>query len=72
MFLESVKDNTRLPLGVISTNLTFRTLIDPYWPLEGSEMSSFGVIQGWLILGVMLIDIRLSGCFDGKPVFVLK
>ena len=28
--------------GVISTNSTSRTLIDPSWPLEGSEMADFG------------------------------
>src|ERR1051325_788467 len=51
---------------VISTNSTFRTLIDPSWPLEGSQMVDFGVDYGWLILDATLIKIRLSGCF-GRP-----
>ena len=60
MFLELVEDNIRLPCGVISTNQTFKTLIDPSWPLEGSEMVDFGEFQGWLILNTTLIEIRLA------------
>ena len=72
MFLESVEDNIRLPCRVNSSNQTFRTLIDPSWPLEGSEMVSFGAVQGWLILDATPIEIRLSGYFGGKSVALLK
>ena len=52
--------------------MTFRTLIDPSWPLEGSEVADFGAVQGWLILEATLIDIRLSRYFGGKSVVMLK
>ena len=37
-----VEESIWLLRGVIRTNSTFRTLIDPSWPLEGSEMVGFG------------------------------
>ena len=58
-----VEDNIWLLRSVISTNSTFRTLIDPFWPLEGSEVAGFGVDRGWLILDATLIKIRLLGYF---------
>ena len=38
-----VKESIWRLRGVISTNSTFRTLINPSWLFEGSEMVSFGV-----------------------------